>query len=120
MPQSDISSELIRGSLDLLVLSTLQDGSKYGYLIQQTLRDGSGERVRLTAGSLYPILHRLEAEGLVTARWDETTGRRRKWYALTASGRKQLQHRAAQWRDYVECLRNLLGPVLDALPEGSS
>ena len=120
MPTGDFNSELIRGSLDLLVLSTLQEGAKYGYLIQQTLREGSAERVRLTAGSLYPILHRLEAERLVKAKWDDSTGRRRKWYSLTAAGRKQLSRRAAQWREYVDCLRELLGPVLEALPEGAT
>ena len=118
MPSDDISSELIRGSLDLLVLNGLREGPRYGYLIQQTLRDGSGQQVKLTAGSLYPILHRLEAEGLVTARWDDETGRRRKWYALTAGGQATTR-RAAQWQSYVACLSGLLRPVLDTLPEPS-
>ncbi|MEZ6065552.1 MAG: helix-turn-helix transcriptional regulator [Planctomycetaceae bacterium] len=117
MRQDELYSELMRGSLDLLVLSTLRDGPKYGYLIQQTLRDESGQRIRMQAGSLYPILHRLEEEKLVKASWDSTTGRRRKWYELTAAGRKHLQHRATQWRDYVQCLQGLLQPILDGLPQ---
>jgi DNA-binding PadR family transcriptional regulator len=119
VPRDDFDSELMRGSLDLLVLSTLRDGAKYGYLIQQQLRDGSGERVRLTPGSLYPILHKLEAEGLVKAEWDDETGRRRKWYALTAAGRKQFTRRAQQWHSYVDCLRGLLGPGLEPRTEGA-
>lgn len=116
MDFDSLDSELMRGSLDLLVLSALREGPKYGYLIQQTLRQGSSARVQLLPGSMYPILHRLEADKLVKAKWDDTTGRRRKWYELTAAGRRQLTHRATQWRDYVECLKGLLAPVLETLP----
>ena len=111
MARDDFDPELTRGNLDLLVLSALRGGAKYGYLIQQSLGEGSGDRIRLTAGSLYPILHRLEAEGFVAARWDDETGRRRKWYALTAAGRRQLTRRVAEWQAYVDCLRGLLAPL---------
>ena len=83
-----LSPELLRGSLELMVLSVLADGSKYGYLIQQRLRESSGAMVDVQAGTLYPVLHRLEKDKLIKARWEKTTGRPRKWYDLTAAGRR--------------------------------
>ncbi|HBO43866.1 MAG TPA: PadR family transcriptional regulator, partial [Planctomycetaceae bacterium] len=108
------SGEMIRGNLDLLVLSALADGAKYGYLIQQSLNGATGGMVSVQAGTLYPLLHRLEAEKLVRSRWDDSTGRRRKWYELTTAGRKRLQHQADQWREYADCLWRVLRPVLGA------
>lgn len=100
--------ELLRGSLDLMVLSVLAGGKKYGYLIQKQLRETSGQRVNLQAGTLYPILHRLEEDQLIRSSWDESAGRKRKWYELTAAGQKRLKAQAAQWLDYAECVRRLL------------
>jgi PadR family transcriptional regulator, regulatory protein PadR len=104
--------ELMRGSLDLMVLSVLADGPTYGYLLQQRLRDASRGMVSCQAGTLYPLLHRLEADRLIRSRWDETTGRRRKWYELTPAGRKRLHQQAAQWNEYAECIQRLIAPVL--------
>jgi PadR family transcriptional regulator PadR len=100
--------ELLRGSLDLMVLSVLAGGKKYGYLIQKQLRETSGQRVDLAAGTLYPILHTLEDDKLIRSSWDETTGRKRKWYELTAAGHRRLKVQAAEWLDYAECIRRLL------------
>lgn len=113
---SHLNPELMRGSLELMVLSVLSDGSKYGYLIQQRLRDASGEQVELKAGTLYPILHKLETKKLVRSRWDDSTGRRRKWYDLTPAGKKQLKVRVDEWQEYVDCLRRVLGPLIDPTP----
>src|SRR5688572_8563203 len=107
------SSELMRGSLDLMVLSILAGGPQYGYLIQQRLREASRDMARLQAGTLYPLLHRLEADKLIKSRWDDSTGRRRKWYELSSAGRARLKRQAAQWQEYADCLRALLAPVLD-------
>lgn len=107
-------SQLLRGSLDLMVLSVLADGPKYGYLIQQQLRDTSGKRVDLQAGTLYPLLHRLEADKLVRIKWETETGRRRKWYELTAAGRRRLQEQARAWHDYVDCLQAFLTSAMTA------
>ena len=106
------TSQWMRGSLDLMVLSVLAEGPKYGYLLQQRLRDASNEMVNLQAGTLYPLLHRLEDEKLVKCKWEKTTGRRRKWYELTPTGRARLKQQAHQWEEYAECLRRLLAPVL--------
>lgn len=114
MAQDKLSPDLLRGSLDLMVLSVLADGAKYGYAIQQRLRESSRELVDVQAGTLYPLLHRLESDKLVRCRWDDSTGRRRKWYELTAAGRGRLHHQARQWHAYADCLRDLLAPVLAA------
>lgn len=106
------SGEMIRGNLDLLVLSTLAEEPKYGYLIQQSLTGSTGGLVKVQAGTLYPLLHRLEADGLVGSRWDHSTGRKRKWYELTPAGRKRLREQARQWRQYADCIRQVLSPVL--------
>ena len=111
-----LSPELLRGSLELMVLSVLADGSKYGYLIQQRLRESSGAMVDVQAGTLYPVLHRLEKDKLIKARWEKTTGRPRKWYDLTAAGRRRLTQRAATWEAYVQCVRAVIGPGLAAAP----
>lgn len=111
-----LSPDLLRGSLDLMILSVLADGPKYGYLIQQRLREVSRERVELQAGTLYPLLHKLEDEKLVRCRWDSETGRRRKWYELTATGQRRLKKQVDQWREYADCLRELLAPVTEARP----
>jgi len=100
--------DLMRGSLDLMILSLLTEGPLYGYLIQKQLREASGNMVRVQAGTLYPILHRLEVAGAIHARWDHTTGRDRKWYELTASGRELLNRQADEWHRYVDCIRRLL------------
>lgn len=114
--------DLLRGSLDLMVLSVLSDGPKYGYLIQKRIRDASGDRVPLPAGTLYPLLHRLEEDRLIRAEWDDATGRKRKWYQLTAAGKQRLQQQASEWNELASCIARLLeawrGPVVDAAVGG--
>jgi PadR family transcriptional regulator PadR len=110
---NEFDSELWRGNLEMMVLSTLADGAKYGYLIQSRLKQSSGERLAIQAGTLYPILHRLESAKLVKAKWDDATGRRRKWYELTAAGRRQLTQQVREWQSFVECIKGVLGDVLD-------
>lgn len=109
------SRDLVRGSLDLMVLSVLADGPQYGYSIQKRIRDASANLVRIQAGTLYPLLHRLESEAAIRSRWDSSSGRDRKWYELTAAGRRRLHAQAGQWQAYVRCVRQLLQPALDAL-----
>jgi PadR family transcriptional regulator, regulatory protein PadR len=110
------SAELMRGSLDLMVLSVLVQQRQYGYSLQQKLREATAGRVPLPAGTLYPLLHRLEAEKLIRSRWDESTGRRRKWYEITKTGRARLDSQANQWMAYAECIRGLLKAVPEFRP----
>lgn len=109
--------DLLRGSLDLMVLSLLSAGSTYGYELQQKLKDASRDLVQVQAGTLYPLLHRLEAEGLIRSKWDSGDGRKRKWYELTASGRKRLVAQAKEWDRYVACIQTVLEPIRVANPE---
>ena len=104
---------MLRGNLDLLVLSTLIDGEKHGYLIQQSLEERSEGLVSIQAGTLYPLLHKLEAEKLIRSRWDESTKRRRKCYKLTSAGQRRLHSQATQWREYVACMQRMLAPLFE-------
>jgi PadR family transcriptional regulator PadR len=103
-----LSRELLRGSLDLMILSVLAEGPMYGYSIQKRLAEASGQAVQLQAGTMYPLLHRLEADKLIRSKWEKSTGRPRKWYELTASGNKRLHQQASEWHSYVACLKQLL------------
>jgi DNA-binding PadR family transcriptional regulator len=112
-----LNPELTRGSLDLMILTVLAGGRRYGYLLQQELRDASRGMVDMPAGTLYPLLHRLEADKLIRSRWDESSGRKRKWYEITDAGRKRLTQQALEWHEYAECLRTMLAPVLGPAPK---
>src|SRR5690349_2806320 len=91
MPKSSSRRELVPGTLDMLVLHTLTLGSLHGYAIAQHIAKLSEEVLCVEQGSLYPALERLQRQGLVTSKWGETpTGRRARYYTITASGRKQL------------------------------
>lgn len=114
------SKELMRGSIDFMILGVLAEKAKYGYLIQQELQKTSGNRVKVSPGTLYPLLHRMESEKLIRSRWESTTGRRRKWYELTARGRKQLEKQVSQWREYVECVSKVISLTPDLMPPGKS
>jgi len=103
--------DLLRGSLDLMVLSELSAGSRYGYQLLAALRRSSGGRIDLKAGTLYPLLHKLERARCVRSWWDESGGRDRKWYALTEKGRRRLEHEARQWLDYAQCVQAMLRPT---------
>jgi len=84
-------SELVPGTLDMLVLHTLTLGSLHGYAIAQHIEKLSESVLRVEQGSLYPALERLQQKGWVTSKWSESpTGRRARYYTITASGRKQL------------------------------
>lgn len=111
--------DLLRGSLDLMVLSVLSEEAKYGYLIQKEIRDASAGRVELKAGTLYPLLHRLETDKLIRSKWDDSTGRKRKWYELTAAGKRRLNQHAADWHSYAGCITRLLDPVRKLAPKTS-
>lgn len=103
--------DLLRGSLDLMILSILAQGKAYGYQIQSGLKEASGDLVRVSAGTLYPVLHRLEANSLIASSWDDSAGRKRKWYHLTAAGRARLQSQTRQWDAYVAVIQRLLAPL---------
>lgn len=94
-------SELVQGTLDLLILKVLAHGPLHGYGIAQRILVTSKEALQVQQGSLYPALHRLERKGLLKPEWRETgNGPMAKVYSLTAVGRKQLKEELAQWQRY--------------------
>lgn len=103
------SNSVAKGNLDLMVLGVLSDKPKYGYLIQQRLSQVTSGELAIAPGTLYPLLHRLESDKLVKAKWDDSTGRRRKWYELTSKGRKRLDAQAQQWQQMATWISELLG-----------
>jgi PadR family transcriptional regulator, regulatory protein PadR len=107
-----------RDAGELVVLSLLAEGPKYGYSLAKEAAARSEGRLRLTAGVLYPLLKSLESQGLVTATWEEIrsdraepgeAGRRRKWYRLSAKGRRRLEQRVEAHRVYRSVIDAFLG-----------
>jgi PadR family transcriptional regulator PadR len=91
-------SDLVQGTLDLLILRTLANAPSHGWAIAKTIRQTSGDVLQVTQGSLYPALHRLEQQGWLKAQTGMTdTGREAKFYALTPAGRKQLARELESW-----------------------
>jgi len=101
---------LLQGTLDMLILQTLQWGPQHGYAITQMIRARSSEALQVETGSLYPALHRLERRGLLTGSWGRTeTGRRAKFYALSPAGTRALAAEAARWGEFSTAVRAVLG-----------
>jgi PadR family transcriptional regulator, regulatory protein PadR len=91
-------TDLVQGTLDLLILKTVSLEPKHGWAIAKRIQQISKEVLQVQQGSLYPALHRLEQKAWIKAKWTETeTGRKAKFYSLTASGRAQLDREAANW-----------------------
>jgi PadR family transcriptional regulator, regulatory protein PadR len=104
--------DLLQGTLDLLILQTLQWGGQHGYAISQTIRAQSSDVLQVETGSLYPALHRLERQKWVKAEWGVTeTNQRAKFYTLTAAGRKQLLWERDRWEQLVAAIGSILNPV---------
>lgn len=103
------NTDLLQGTLDLLILKTLALGPLHGWGISQRLQQLSGDTFRVTQGSLYPSLHRLEGQGLLDATWEMSdTARRVKSYRLTAAGRKRLSEETRSWTHYAEAVQLVL------------
>ena len=101
--------ELLPGTLDLLVLKTLNRGPLHGYAIAQIIKRSSDDVLTVEEGSLYPALQRLWLQGWVSAAWRKTeTGRRARFYTLTAAGRKQLADEIAQYKQMVTAIGRVL------------
>lgn len=103
-------SELLPGTLDLLILRTLEGGPAHGYAIMESLWNTSGELFRVEEGALYPALHRLEKRGWLTASWGASEANRRaKYYKLSAAGRKRLIAETERWKQVVLGMDRVLG-----------
>ena len=116
MSTQDIPSDriaLLQGTLDLLILRTLQLGAQHGQGVARAIQRASRETLLVDHGSLYPALQRLEGKGWIRAKWGiSTNNRKARFYELTAVGRRQLAHEESQWRKLVKAVALILGPEL--------
>lgn len=103
------SSELIKGTLKTIVLKLLADNKKmYGYEITQTVKELTKDRIQLTEGALYPTLHALEADGLLTTETEYIGKRVRKYYSLSPKGKSRAKERVNEFTEFVETMQSLL------------
>ena len=108
------TTELLQGTLDLLILKAVSLGPLHGYGVLLRIQQISQKRLLIQQGSLYPALYRLEHQALITSEWGESENKRKaKFYRLSAAGRRRLKEETAYWRRVSEAI----GFALDAVPE---
>jgi len=103
-----MKAEALKGHLDALVLATLEVGPLHGYAVIERLRGRSDGAFDLAEGTVYPVLHRLEAEGLLSSAWSDAAGRRRRVYRLTRRGRTALARQRDEWRRFAGAVEAVL------------
>ena len=109
------STDLLQGTLDLLILQTLEPGPMHGWGVAQRIQQVSEDVLQIGQGSLYPALHRLEYKGWIEADWGNSENNRRaKFYALTATGRKQLETELQTWERLSAAIALVLGRSVEA------
>ena len=110
--QKQRTAELLRGTLDVLLLKALSRGSMHGYAIARWIEEATGETLFIEEGSLYPALHRLERRALIEAEWGiSENNRQAKFYKLTAEGRRFLRVETKEWLAFATLVRNVLEPT---------
>jgi transcriptional regulator len=108
-------SDRLQGTLDLLILRTLQQESMHGWAIALRIQQLSQDVLQINQGSLYPALHRLEERGWISAEWGTSENNRRaRYYRLTATGRRQLGRETASWEEFVAAVGRVLQPFPEA------
>ena len=110
--------ELVRGTLDVMILEALARGAKHGYAVTRWVADVTDGKLDIVEGALYPALHRLERRGLVASDWGlSENNRQARFYRITADGRRALADEVSAWQEYVDLVGRVLGaPVA---PEGA-
>jgi DNA-binding PadR family transcriptional regulator len=103
-----MTGDALKGHLDALVLASLRDGPLHGYAIIDELKRRSDGAFDLAEGTVYPVLHRLEAEGLLVSAWSTASGRRRRVYRLTRRGSTSLARRRADWHEFARAVEAVL------------
>lgn len=104
--------ELLQGTLDLLILQTLQWGPQHGYGLTRAIQINSGDVLQVDTGSLYPALHRLERQAWIAADWKVSENKQRvRVYRLTAAGKKQLLSQRSRWEQITEAIAGILNPA---------
>ena len=111
-PKKRETGDLLRDTLDMLILKTLSRGEMHGYGIAEYIEETSEEVLRVEEGALYPALHRLQVRGLLAAEWGASENNRRaKFYCLTETGRKQLAKETAHWSRMSSAIARILEPA---------
>jgi transcriptional regulator len=111
--RADARTDLVHGTLDMLILRTLLWGPQHGYAIGQTIRSQSSDVLQVEAGSLYPALQRLARKGWVTAKWGQTEANQRaKFYRLTPEGKKQFLREESRWTELVIAIGQVMNPAV--------
>jgi len=112
--ESPLHSEMLQGTLDMLVLRTLLLGPAHGYTIAHSIELGSDEVLQVEQGSLYPALHRMENRGWIASFWGTSENNRKaKYYRLTPEGRKQLAIETSRWEEVVRAIARVLNPAAE-------
>ena len=110
--RDDQRLDLLQGTLDMLILRTLQWGSQHGHGIGQAIRSQSDDLLKVETGSLYPALHRLEKRGWLKAEWGVSEANQRaKFYRLTAAGKAQLLRERDRWSQLVTAIGRIMNPA---------
>jgi PadR family transcriptional regulator, regulatory protein PadR len=112
--ESPLQSEMVQGTLDMLVLQTLVLGPAHGHTIAHAIEHGSEDVLQIEHGSLYPALHRLEDRGWIASFWGTSENNRKaKYYRLTPIGRKQLLAQTTRWQQVVQAIGRILKPATE-------
>jgi len=111
--ESPLQSEMLQGTLDMLVLQTLVLGPAHGHTIAHAIEHGSEEVLQIEHGSLYPALHRLERKGWIVSKWEAAPDRNRefKYYRLTTAGKRQLLAEESKWKQLASAVARVMWPA---------
>ena len=109
-------NDALKGHLEMLLLAALQNGPAHGYGVINDLKLRSEGVLDLQEGTIYPALHRLERAGLLTSGWDETSGRRRRVYALTDRGSGAVREKRRDWQAFALAVQGVLGAKAEPWP----
>jgi PadR family transcriptional regulator PadR len=110
----DKGSDLVRGNTPALVLAVLRNEPAHGYAIMKRIAEGAGESLNLKHGTLYPVLHALERDGLVSGQWEHPEIERpRKVYAITDAGRAELARHTDEWKRFASTINGVLGVTFE-------
>jgi transcriptional regulator len=105
-------AEIVRGTLDLLILRAVSWGPVHGYSVARWIAQATSDTLNIEEGTLYPALHRLHERGLIAAEWGlSENNRRARYYRLTPEGRRQLRNEESVWRRYAEAVFKVLEPA---------
>lgn len=108
-------TELLQGTLDMLILQTLHWAPRHGYALSKAIRTNSGEILKVDTGSLYPALHRLERKGWIAAEWKASeVGPRVRVYRLTAAGKRQLVSERSRWERMTSAIAGIMNPAKES------